>query len=118
MLVCSAVLCAGLCGCSKTIDGSSREDFERSIEEVGESLDDARRKRFNEALSLIATHIAIDATLKDKNPMEVLRRELDGLTAAGVIARAEELGPATVPGIPGELPIPEMPQDEASDPDV
>lgn len=84
------------CG-APTIDGSSDESLEESVEEVRSNLDEVERDQFDQALMTIAL-ASIDvenfAELAALGPNEIARRarnQMDGKTAGDVIRRAAEI---------------------------
>ncbi|SKA84034.1 DUF6694 family lipoprotein [Desulfobaculum bizertense] len=96
----AALLCTlALVGCfgGPTIDGSSKENFEKSTDAIMETLDADQRAEFSKALKIVAFS-SIDfgkvfqGALDGKMPSEtMLYKELDGLNAQEVIEKAQQI---------------------------
>lgn len=89
-----------LVGCGKaTIDASSQEALEASVEEIGEELDAQQKQAFQQAVITIAmdhsTRAISSAMSGEQVDQAQMERDmldaLDGKTASEVIAYAEEL---------------------------
>lgn len=95
--------CAG-CG-DPTLDGSSQETLEKSVEEVGKSLDDAKRQKFEAAyLALGLDVLQTPGVFGDEAAMrKKLKETFDGKTADEIIADAEKVKAANKQAIEGML---------------
>lgn len=97
----SFLLCLILisCGTEPTIDGSSDQAFQKSIEKVSEQLPDEKRKQLLQSLMRIAIgsfdlHSLMNTNLNDGNPAQLairVRKKLDGKTAGQVIKMASDI---------------------------
>ena len=85
-----------LAACAPTIDGSSEEAMEASIDAMKESLPAEQQAEFEQALQLIAMDGMNlgDLMQGEKGAEQIIQRyaeDLDGLTAEEVIAKGEAI---------------------------
>lgn len=85
-------------GCSSNdglsrLDGSSQEDYEASLQAVRAELGPAELSEFNQALVVVgmAGENLVEAAGDPEAALARARGRLDGMTAAEVITRADEL---------------------------
>ena len=93
MLILLALLVAG-CGSNPArLDGSSQAAYEKSLEAVRAELGADDLARFNGAVSVVgmAGENLVEAAGDPEAALVRARGRLDGMTAAEVIARADEL---------------------------
>jgi hypothetical protein len=85
-----SLLCAG-CG-DPTIDASSEETMKTSVEEVGKSLDQAKREQFEEAVAMLGISVVQSpGVFGDEAAMKKKMKEtFDGKTADEIIAAGEK----------------------------
>lgn len=96
-LVTSMVFAMLLLACSEagqpTIDMSSTEEFEASLQTVMSSLEEERQETFSEAISAIMMDEMIDGMSEEKSEEEIeaaIHERLHGKTADEIIAQFEE----------------------------
>lgn len=82
-----------LASCAKKIDGSSDETMKSSIEAIKKSLNEEKKKEFEEALHLIMLHgFDFGTFLQDDGAEETvtdLRSKVDGKTASAIISEGK-----------------------------
>jgi len=81
--------------CAKKIDGTSEETMEISIEEIKKSLNDDKKKKFEESLELIIFHgFDFGKILQEGGAEKTLadfKSKIDGKTASDIIAEGERI---------------------------
>jgi len=76
------VLLIGLAACSPTIDSSSEQSFEQSLEKVSQSLEGKEKKDFEDAVGVVM--LGLGFMNKDKG--EQVLEKLDGMSASDFVA--------------------------------
>lgn len=81
--------------CTKKIDGSSEEAMKSSIEEIKESLDNEKKKKFDESMKLIMFNgLDFGKLLQEGSAEETasdMKSKLDGKSADEIIAEGEKI---------------------------
>jgi len=93
-IACAALLLALLAGCSPQIDPSSPESTAKSIEEIQNSLPEAKRKEFTDALAVVLPHAlggGYQAVGDSPEGRARVRAALAGKTADDIIADAAQI---------------------------
>jgi len=84
-----------LSSCGKKIDGSTEETMQSSIAEIKKSLDDEKKKKFEESMKLIMFHgLDFGKVMQEGGVEETvsdLKFKLDGKTADDIIAEGEKI---------------------------
>lgn len=84
-----------LSSCAEKIDGSSEDAMKTSIEEIEKSLDDEKKKKFEESMQLIMFHGLDFGKLMQEGGAEEtvsdLKSKLDGKTAADIIEEGDRI---------------------------
>ena len=88
LILCGLVIC----GCAKKIDASSDQALKDSTEQIGKSLDDAKKQKFEESLAMIMADAGMKVGLTDpQTAQKKIMDRLNGKTADEVIAEGEKL---------------------------
>ncbi len=84
-----------LSSCAKKIDGTTDETMKASIKEIMKSLDDEKKKKFNESMMLITLdEFAIKKLMEDGEVDETVlntKAKFDGKTADEIIAEGDKI---------------------------
>ncbi len=84
-----------LTSCAKKIDGTTEESLKASIKEINKSLDNEKRKKFEESMMLIMVHgLDFEKLIEDGGAKETfpdLKTKLDGKTADEIIAEGDKI---------------------------
>lgn len=84
-----------LTSCTKTIDGSSEDAMKSSIEEIKNSLDEEKKKEFEESLQLILFHgLDFGSLLEDDGASKTisdLKSKINGMSASDIISEGNRI---------------------------
>jgi len=91
-LLLAAMLLIPLVGCgSQTLDTSSKQSFESSMQAMADGLSDADKQKFGSAVATIAMGDAFASAINDEEfELHTAAKGLHGLTADQIIAKAKE----------------------------
>jgi Sec-independent protein translocase protein TatA len=84
-----------LFSCTKKIDGTSEDTMKSSIEEIKKSLNDDKKKEFEESLQLIMFHGLDFGKMFEDDGAEItikdFKSKIDGMTASDIIAEGKRI---------------------------
>jgi len=78
-------------GCAKTIDGSSQENFDKSLAAIGEDLTKEQKQELGMAVAKIGFNIMKNSKGSKEEFKAEIRTRLDGMTRNQILSFAEEL---------------------------